>query len=865
MDVKLPNGKIIKGVPEGTSKDEVARAAIRNGMAKPEDFGLNPQTWEIPGESATGPRQQPIPTEQQVKPRTWVDDFTQGAMAVPVMAGVARGTQLLTQGSRAAPYAANLAKAVIPQSGRGLAFEGALGGTAGVAAGAAERAVPEDSWMKGIVGPATGAVVSLPASRVQNAFDLWASRGMGSELSQTAQGVSNVLGQAQASAQAQTALRANPQLGPTVLRAAEIEKQTGISLPMLAAADGDTTISTYLQSQMSRGSNVEFTAALKQQYEAAEKALTAAQRGKAPSMQEVDAYVKKKALEAQQKNTQLVATAQQKAAKREMGLTKIDEAITNLTSKLQAPGNLETGKRLSSLIDAKEAAIRSELSPQYEELLTSAKEMGISLPGEAAKELRNFTSDQLNKDVFQKFPRLYGLIQKEFTTPATTSTKIAEKYRVAKQAPVPKDVPLSTLDSLKREVNRSIRDTDNKDDLRRLYLLKDQVETAIDAVDPAFAQAYRSLDREYATRLGLPFKEQGVVNINRAKFVEDTVPKMTQNASSLKQTMAIVGDNPEGIQLVKDAFLYDISQNRSIVNLQGQINPAQLKRYMGANKDKIDQVPGLRQELETLGSRVADLQTNRTRILEAQKNDKIATVENLWTKAYGTSDGISGVVRQALNNPQKLDELISITSKDKVAQEGVKAALLNDVLQAQGDRVQLFTTNRAAFEKMFGRDETKNIEFIVEASQRLKDNPFKFNINPATIQKTKFEELTGTKPSTSLGEVKNQVMSAGRSVINHFARFFQNQSSKIESEEVQKFLLDPKNLELSAQMMAEFETKGFTDKAFNILTKMAKNSGSAFMFGGATGALVGSQQEAAPSYQPTDPSLLEGFGQQQGE
>jgi len=862
MDVKLPNGKIIKGVPEGTSKEEVARAAIRNGMAKPEDFGLNPQTWEIPGESATGPRQQPVPAEAQVKPRTWVDDALQGAMAVPIMAGAARGAQLLTQGSRVAPYAANLASAVIPQTGRGLAFEGALGAASGVAAGAAERATPEDSALRPVVGPVVGAVTAAPFALGKNAFDLWVSRGMGSELSQTAQGASNVLGQAQASVQAQTALRANPQLGPTVLRAAEIEQQTGISLPMLAAADGDTTISTYLQSQMSRGSNVEFTAALKQQYEAAEKALKAAQRGKTPSMQEVDAYVKKKALEAQQKNTQLVATAQQKAAKREMGLTKIDEAITSLTSKLQAPGNLETGKRLSSLIDAKEAAIRSELSPQYEELLTSAKEMGISLPGDAAKELRNFTSDQLNKDVFQKFPRLYGLIQKEFTTPATTSTKITEKYRVAKQAPVPKDVPLSTLDSLKREVNRSIRDTDNKDDLRRLYLLKDQVETAIDAVDPAFAQAYRALDREYATRLGLPFKEQGVVNINRAKFVEDTVPKMTQNASSLKQTMAIVGDNPEGIQLVKDAFLYDISQNRSIVNLQGQINPAQLKRYMGANKDKIDQVPGLRQELETLGSRVADLQTNRTRILEAQKNDKIATVENLWTKSYGTSDGISGVVRQALNNPQKLDELISITSKDKVAQEGVKAALLNDVLQAQGDRVELFTTNRAAFEKMFGRNETKNIEFIVEASQRLKDNPFKFNINPATIEKTKFEETFGTKPSTSLGEFRNQILSPARVVINHLSRFFQGQSSKTESEEVQKFLLDPKNLELSAQMMAEFETKGFTDKAFNILGKMAKNSGSAYMFGGATGALVGSQQEAAPSYQPDDATLLEGFGQQ---
>jgi hypothetical protein len=45
MDVTLPNGEVITGVPEGTSKDEVARKAIRAGLATPQDFGLNPQTW----------------------------------------------------------------------------------------------------------------------------------------------------------------------------------------------------------------------------------------------------------------------------------------------------------------------------------------------------------------------------------------------------------------------------------------------------------------------------------------------------------------------------------------------------------------------------------------------------------------------------------------------------------------------------------------------------------------------------------------------------------------------------------------------------------------------------------------------------
>ena len=39
MDIKLPNGTLLKGVPDGTSKEDIAKKAISAGLAKPEDFG----------------------------------------------------------------------------------------------------------------------------------------------------------------------------------------------------------------------------------------------------------------------------------------------------------------------------------------------------------------------------------------------------------------------------------------------------------------------------------------------------------------------------------------------------------------------------------------------------------------------------------------------------------------------------------------------------------------------------------------------------------------------------------------------------------------------------------------------------------
>jgi hypothetical protein len=116
MDVTLPNGKVIKGVPQGTSKDEVARAAIRNGLAKPADFGMSEQTWEIPGMTSAEQAQQSrvTPDTPRVKPRTWINDAIEGAAAVPIMAGAVRGAQLLSKGAKAAPYLDDLGRMVMP-------------------------------------------------------------------------------------------------------------------------------------------------------------------------------------------------------------------------------------------------------------------------------------------------------------------------------------------------------------------------------------------------------------------------------------------------------------------------------------------------------------------------------------------------------------------------------------------------------------------------------------------------------------------------------------------------------------------------------------------------------------------------------
>lgn len=844
MDVRLPNGVIIKNVPEGTSKDEIRARAITSGLATAADFG---ETSDLAAQIPTGGMPTVAPTEM-ARDRTFTESAIQGAMAVPVMAGVARGAQLALRGTRAAPYAGQLAQAVIPTSGRQLLAEGAIGAAAGAAGELGARAVPPEYGPTGeIIGGAVGGL--LGAGAIGSMANLGtAVRSSGSLFSSTkdlANQVAELAGSGQASRQALTALQANPNLAGNIARASEIEASTGISLPMAAAANGDTTISSYLQSQIAKGDNSAFTASLKRQYEQAEQQLSSIKGRLAPTLQEVDAYVKRKAQEAGQKNAQTVAKAAQTTQRREQGLENINARIAELTDTLRgAPTAEDIGGRLTNLLSAKEAALKKEIGPKYEELIKTSEDAGIVLPAEAAQGLKAYVTDEEFKSSFTTFPKLWSQVKKVFADPT-------------------KDYSLRDLDSLKRETNAALREAQKGTaEYRILAGLKQQVDGAIDSVDPAFAAPYRAIDKEYATRIGLPFNEAGVVQIDRSTFVEQAVPKLTKTTSGLKDALAIIGDSPEGLKIVEDAFMFDIAKNRSIINTNtGELNPAQLRRYVAQNKDKIDLVPGLRQRLESLGGRVDELRANRAAILDAEKNANIEKIENLWTQSYGTTDGIRGVVRRALSNPQELDNLLAVAGKDAAARGGIKSAMLEDVLNAPGDRVELFQTNKKAFEKVFGADQAKMLGDVVEASQRLKDNPFTMRININTISKSKFEELTGTSASQTAGELRNQIMTAPRVFINHLGRYFQKTADEAEAAEVQKFLLDPKALESASKFMGEIQTRGFTERALGLMGQLMKNSSSSWLFGALTGGAIGAQDRERPVPQ-YDPALIEGFGGQ---
>jgi hypothetical protein len=105
MDVKLPNGQVIKGIPEGTPKDVIMQKAISGGFATQADFG----------ETVIDEVSVPQPIEQPQQGSSFIDEVIGGA----------EGAATMLSGAVAAPIAgiAGLADTLNPFAPEGAGAE----------------------------------------------------------------------------------------------------------------------------------------------------------------------------------------------------------------------------------------------------------------------------------------------------------------------------------------------------------------------------------------------------------------------------------------------------------------------------------------------------------------------------------------------------------------------------------------------------------------------------------------------------------------------------------------------------------------------------------------------------------------------
>lgn len=834
------NGKKIKTDRELTEAEIDEIAADIGGTQQPQQ--ATDLVSQIPGYGRPVPAvTEPVPSASERMQR----NLLSGLAAVPAAAIPAKMLQTATVGTRAAPYTQAVANALVPRSGVDLARQAAISAGTAVGAGEIGQAVAEKAGEEYRMPAemAAGLGLAIPANTLLTSGELavkgLVNKATGREFFETGLQAAQTFGSAKAASRITDAVRANPDLPADLARAKEIEALTGVKLPAPAAAKGDTTIVGMMASETSRAENAAFTAAMKQQERAALDAVKEAQKRLAGDPRNAALVAEVEARKVAYENSRLETAAVMKQANIQRQLNNIDDRMQQLTSDqlVVDTGKQDLGLRVKNLLDSRESVLRQEFKPLYENVLKEASDAGVTMDSPVVANLWNFVKQRQADDVFAKFPQLDGQI-KQLLAPkkAPISSKFAEKYPnlVRSAEGTFKPLEVKDIDSLKRAINKAIGQTQDRDQLRMLYELKNRFDDSLQSLPEDFVQAYKGLDKQYAEKLGMPFSEAGVVAVDKARFVESTVPMLTNKPSAIRQIMTATDNSPEAAKIVEDAFLMKISQTNGIVNpTTGEVNPFALKSFINKNSEAIDLVPGLRQRLETTGSDAATLLLNRQRLLEEQKNAAVTKLENVWSKAYGQTGGFEGFVSRALNNPQDLSELMRLSASDSTLQRGLKSVVMDLGLNSS-NKLKFFDDNAQTINTLFGKEHAENVKALLEASERLAKNPVMAKINQSLSQTTEFEKLTGSDPARLAALARNQVQGTFYKISTTLSRFLQNRSTKSESQEIQEFLSNYNNVKDATEAIKALEQQG------NKGVAKAKQVAGKLISNWATAALIGS-------------------------
>jgi hypothetical protein len=463
----------------------------------------------------------------------------------------------------------------------------------------------------------------------------------------------------------------------------------------------------------------------------------------------------------------------------------LDEQIGDAYKNQSIDSNV-FGKRVTDLVEKKEKAAYAEVKPLYTEAFDIAKAKNMELPASSVDDIYNSVVASKDSDVFRTFKPIFSKVERIFKPTATEPSAIltAEGKPMRPAGREFSAATIEDLDSLKREINSSLRKTDVPTEIRLLTDLKQRVAGHIDSLDPDFVTAYRNADKAYLTKVGLPFDTATLNAIGRKKFAEQVAPALIGNKSNVSEFLAVTGD--QGVPLVRSAFL-DAFSTAALKN--DVLDPKAAAKWLKKNEGGVSLVPGLRDELQAATSDVQRLLAERTRLnadFQRVAADQILSKEGvkspqeLVSKMYGDVKFTNRFMSK------------SGYGEDKDSVNAVRAFMLDDIVNAIDPVAMLSDRNRAAvFNRVFGPTYAKKVADFAVASGRLKVDPTNVAFRTETVPKTGIEEVTGSSPQQIISRLMNPVSGPLYAATSTVSKFWARQASENTTKKMIALLSDP--------------------------------------------------------------------------
>ena len=303
------------------------------------------------------------------------------------------------------------------------------------------------------------------------------------------------------------------------------------------------------------------------------------------------------------------------------------------------------GEAIRDLVARREKIVKAKLSPFYTELKKEAKDAGAEIDQAGVNAIYTHVKANKLSDIFGVGTKLDNKINK-YTSPQKSVNKATGMPEMIQPT-----MSFEHLDSLKRAVNELKRKPLSDTEMRKLYDLDDVIRESRLSIKGGYSQRLDALDKQYYQEMGVPFNTASVKEIGAKKYADEVAPVILKNESALESFLDVAGS--EGHVVARNAYL---SKVYSKVVKDGEINTGALKAMLKKDKDLINRVPGLKNELEDALVDQGSLLLKRAEINEGMKIAEDEIAKNFLMTSNLEPDYFN-VVNRALRDHTYMDKV----------------------------------------------------------------------------------------------------------------------------------------------------------------------------------------------------------------
>lgn len=475
----------------------------------------------------------------------------------------------------------------------------------------------------------------------------------------------------------------------------------------------------------------------------------------------------------------------------------IDREIDDLAEGVTPSVDQETlGNRILNLVEERKKAARAEVSPDYEKLLDDARTQGIKMPEEGVGAIYDFVNQNNIRDIFGKTSQIDKDIMRHLepveVTKPNPQTGLPET--TLEHTPMSFD----NVESLKKAINRIKRDKLSDEQLRKITQLEQVVDQARETIPGDFSKRLNGIDLKYYEKVGVPFGEQGIKDIDSKNYATQVAPIIVKNPESYSQFIRAVGKE-NGDVLAENAIISEVYQKAV---KDGRLNAKALSKYMKDKAGVISQIDGLEDRLRQALVDDTALQNRMRSLDKAAEAAQSRVAENALTK-FDVPD-YESLTSSIINNPKMRQKIMrDIGDLDPETAKAVRKTLRAEAVNIGRRNANGFMAyvmdpaNKAGIEAIFG----ESFQPALRKLALFSDKVAKADVNKLTaaLDKTELDALARIIPGIDLpyltSTLRDRISSIPHKVIRLVSKYNSSNLARATDDAIMELLLDPNGVQ----------------------------------------------------------------------